>query len=76
MFKGNKGGSNSQKELQVEIVFYVNAKVLILYFGTTVSITAMGEEAVSPEKTIKKALIGTVILSYIRQELFLYFMPL
>lgn len=36
---------------------------MILYFGTTVSITAMGEEAVSPEKTIKKALIGTVILS-------------
>ena len=31
---------------------------MILYFGTTVSITAMGEEAVSPEKTIKKALIG------------------
>jgi hypothetical protein len=28
MFKGNKGGSNSQKELQVEIVFCVNAKVL------------------------------------------------
>lgn len=36
---------------------------MILYFGTTVSITAMGEEAVSPQKTIKKALIGTVILS-------------
>lgn len=36
---------------------------MILYFGTTVSITAMGEEAMTPEKTIKKALIGTVILS-------------
>lgn len=36
---------------------------MILYFGTTVSITAMGEEAVTPQKTIKKALIGTVILS-------------
>ena len=31
MFKGNKGGSNSQKELQVEIVFCVNAKVLLIY---------------------------------------------
>ncbi len=34
-----------------------------LYFGTTLSITALGEEAKDPEKTIKRALIGTVILS-------------
>ena len=28
MFKGNKGDSNSQKELQVEVISGINAKVL------------------------------------------------
>ena len=35
MFKGNKGGSNSQKELQVETVFRVNAKVLNQFWPIT-----------------------------------------
>lgn len=34
-----------------------------LYFGTTVSITALGEEAREPEKNIKRALLATTILA-------------
>ena len=30
MFQGYKGDSNYQKELQIEVVFRINAKVLIL----------------------------------------------
>jgi putative transposase len=32
MFQGYKGDSNSQKELQIEVVFRINAKVLSLYY--------------------------------------------
>jgi hypothetical protein len=28
VFQGNKGGSNSQEELQIEVIFWINAKVL------------------------------------------------
>jgi hypothetical protein len=30
MFQGYKGDSNYQKELQIEVVFRINAKVLLL----------------------------------------------
>ena len=65
----NAGKSNTLSVFTTKYIgnisqlFFAMIYSMILYFGTTVSITAMGEEAKNPEKTIKRALIGTVIIS-------------